>query len=490
MKGTIAILGCLLAAYAAPLFANEVPLILEETIQLPVIPDVWDVAKTGDTEYTFIYGVGRSDADHDSFSTYYWGNSVQSVLDSFLTGSGVGNGLGWPKYAEIYLSQSDSLQCLVMSQYSRECNLVTGVLTVACVDLTTMRGVAGFSRISYCDRPPWLPGVVCVCNYKAAVVAAVPSYPNVAQWYPGMYSYYATNAEGDHRPQKICSDLFGNGVCGAIDVNIVTASVSQWAGHYYYAALANDARIYRFEFEGDSLLTTTSWQSNEQSLAEASDLLCTWDEATQSAFVVLFVQDSLKAWSDTSATSLWSFRTLNRIALLADVVATIPGEELLVAEPQFELLHIRNPRDYSFWGQTSSFGAGYDEIKVISRYDGDYRRLVVRSGSELRIYRFGEPIYTDTDDARPELPNELTLSAYPNPFNPTTMIAFDLPKATRAKLVVFDLNGRRVQSLFDEQISAGHHEVGFDGAALPSGIYFARLSAGEVTRTHKLVLMK
>ncbi|MBK6767300.1 MAG: hypothetical protein IPG71_13700 [bacterium] len=52
MKGTFAFLGMLCAAYAAPLFGNEVPLILDETIQLPVVPECWDVAKTGDGEYT------------------------------------------------------------------------------------------------------------------------------------------------------------------------------------------------------------------------------------------------------------------------------------------------------------------------------------------------------------------------------------------------------------------------------------------------------
>lgn len=102
----------------------------------------------------------------------------------------------------------------------------------------------------------------------------------------------------------------------------------------------------------------------------------------------------------------------------------------------------------------------------------------------------GPHLSSDADDARPELPNELTLFAYPNPFNPTTMIAFDLPKAGRAKLVVYDLNGRLVQTLLDEQMSGGHHEFGFDGAALPSGIYFARLSAGNLVKTQKMVLLK
>ncbi len=140
-------------------------------------------------------------------------------------------------------------------------------------------------------------------------------------------------------------------------------------------------------------------------------------------------------------------------------------------------LHIINFSNGEVWG-TIPLEPGFAEMKVVGRYQSERRRLVIRYGSELRIYRFGEPVL-DADDTRPELPSELTLSAYPNPFNPTTMIAFDLPNAAQASLVVYDLNGRMVQSLFDEQMSAGHHEVGFDGAALPSGIYFARLSAGD-----------
>ncbi|MBK6767299.1 MAG: T9SS type A sorting domain-containing protein [bacterium] len=219
-------------------------------------------------------------------------------------------------------------------------------------------------------------------------------------------------------------------------------------------------------------------------------MLCSWGEQLDAPFVVIRTPDSLRAWTDSTQSATWR-RGLNIGATpFADAVPDRPGEELLIAEPQFELLRIRNARDFSFWGQTSSFGTGYDEIKVVSRYDQEYRRLVVRYGSELRIYRFGEPIYTDAEDARPELPNELTLMAYPNPFNPTTMIAFDLPKARHATLAVYDLNGRVVKTLVNEQMSAGHHELGFDGASLPSGIYFARLNAGELVRTQKLVLLK
>ena len=61
MKGTIVILGCLFAAYAAPLFANEVPLILEETIQLPLATTIWDVAPTWSGDYYWTSAIDFED---------------------------------------------------------------------------------------------------------------------------------------------------------------------------------------------------------------------------------------------------------------------------------------------------------------------------------------------------------------------------------------------------------------------------------------------
>jgi hypothetical protein len=82
------------------------------------------------------------------------------------------------------------------------------------------------------------------------------------------------------------------------------------------------------------------------------------------------------------------------------------------------------------------------------------------------------------------------LGNYPNPFNPETVIRFALPEASLVKLDIFDPAGRMVQSLINGWRGAGAHEVTFDGGGLPSGIYLARLTAGEFTVARKLVLMK
>jgi photosystem II stability/assembly factor-like uncharacterized protein len=79
---------------------------------------------------------------------------------------------------------------------------------------------------------------------------------------------------------------------------------------------------------------------------------------------------------------------------------------------------------------------------------------------------------------------------YPNPFNPTTIISYSLPGSIRAVLKVYDVLGREVRTLVDEKQKAGYHNVTFQAADLPSGVYFYRLQAGTYSETKKLLLLK
>ncbi|MFH1009678.1 MAG: T9SS type A sorting domain-containing protein, partial [bacterium] len=79
---------------------------------------------------------------------------------------------------------------------------------------------------------------------------------------------------------------------------------------------------------------------------------------------------------------------------------------------------------------------------------------------------------------------------YPNPFNAMTEIAYELPKAGKASLRVFDILGREVATLVNGDIAAGSHRVMFDGSRLPSGIYFYRLQIGNFASTKKMLLLK
>ena len=87
-------------------------------------------------------------------------------------------------------------------------------------------------------------------------------------------------------------------------------------------------------------------------------------------------------------------------------------------------------------------------------------------------------------------PSAFTLSAAPNPFNPSTRITFDLPVAGRVTLKIYDLTGRLVTTLADEVCAAGLQTRTFDGHDLASGLYFARLQISSHIQTQKLVLLK
>jgi hypothetical protein len=89
----------------------------------------------------------------------------------------------------------------------------------------------------------------------------------------------------------------------------------------------------------------------------------------------------------------------------------------------------------------------------------------------------------------------LRVSAHPNPFNPRTTLAWSQPRAGRVRLSVYDLRGRLVRSLVDEDRPAGRHEVVWDGRtdagdAAASGVYFYRLGASAEQRRGKLTLLK
>ena len=100
------------------------------------------------------------------------------------------------------------------------------------------------------------------------------------------------------------------------------------------------------------------------------------------------------------------------------------------------------------------------------------------------------PKTVDVSDEK-SFPEEYFLSQnFPNPFNPATTIRYEIKELTDVELKVFDILGREVMSLINEEKPAGRYEAKFDAKGLPSGIYFYRLRAGSFVETKKMVLMK
>ncbi len=129
----------------------------------------------------------------------------------------------------------------------------------------------------------------------------------------------------------------------------------------------------------------------------------------------------------------------------------------------------------------------------------------INSIAELKNYAaliqhwYDNDLVTDVNETAPSLPTEFSLSQnYPNPFNPVTVIRYSIPNVETHRnaslrnvtLKVYDILGREVITLVNEEKPAGSYEVEFDGSKLSSGVYFYRIQAGSFTQTKKMMVLK
>ena len=126
--------------------------------------------------------------------------------------------------------------------------------------------------------------------------------------------------------------------------------------------------------------------------------------------------------------------------------------------------------------------------------DGGYAVVGGRLVSQTRyveLARFSpeHPVAISEPRVRHDVTAAL-LSHFPSPFNSSTQIVYETATRQRATLSVTNILGRHVAMLYDGVLEPGEHRFTFDASALPSGIYFARVEAGEFVQTQKLLLLK
>lgn len=122
------------------------------------------------------------------------------------------------------------------------------------------------------------------------------------------------------------------------------------------------------------------------------------------------------------------------------------------------------------------------------------RRLYVADDGYNRVYEICLESVTAVDTEAPRAPG-LALRAYPNPFNPTVALAYELPAGGRVRIAVYDVAGRLVRTLLDGPCAAGSHRAfwnGRDESGRPAaaGVYFARIEARGKTAARKIVLVR
>ena len=101
------------------------------------------------------------------------------------------------------------------------------------------------------------------------------------------------------------------------------------------------------------------------------------------------------------------------------------------------------------------------------------------------------PTLVGTGNNVSELPKEFKLyENYPNPFNPTTTIKYDIANNSFVKLVVYDLSGKEIETLVSNNLQAGSYEATWSGSNYASGVYFARIEAGSYRHIIKMLMIK
>lgn len=152
-----------------------------------------------------------------------------------------------------------------------------------------------------------------------------------------------------------------------------------------------------------------------------------------------------------------------------------------------------------FWNSTLAFqdsdGDGFTNGQELGDPNGTWRSGQPNPGNSSAVSNPGNPLSTGVEDVA-EIPSSYRLlNNYPNPFNPSTVITFEIPQSENVSLKVFNINGQLIRTLTNENLTAGKYEKTWNGKneignEVSSGIYIYRLTAGKFDRSARMVLMK
>ena len=210
-----------------------------------------------------------------------------------------------------------------------------------------------------------------------------------------------------------------------------------------------------------------------------------WSNVVDSELLMLYVMQNID--------SDGSIITGLEIALSTLVAAGVPNSQLN--------LIFSNGNDLYVFGGANGLSIAESEehyaVMTLPPSNNELSWVGISHGDLVVINEDGITYYssfagTDPKDP-PIVPTEeflIMLPAYPNPFNPNTVISFDLSDADMVSLDIFDIAGRQVASLISEYMIPGSHQIVWNPGQLSSGIYFVKLIAGNTSLNQKITYLK
>jgi parallel beta-helix repeat protein len=178
--------------------------------------------------------------------------------------------------------------------------------------------------------------------------------------------------------------------------------------------------------------------------------------------------------------------------IFSDIQGGWEGEGNIDVDPLF-----RDPENGDFHLMSTACGDPYDSPCIDAGHPDILDSLLDCSWglgqirSDMGAYGGGDSLTVGIDEYDIPIPQIFSLSQnYPNPFNSATVIRYALPEPAHVKIEIFDILGRKVETLIDENQQAGYHQIIWNAAEKSSGIYLYKIEAGSFTETKKMLLLK
>ena len=250
---------------------------------------------------------------------------------------------------------------------------------------------------------------------------------------------------------------------------------------YYRLQISTDSLFYNLIYDkspiikNDTLKTVDSLKSSTKYYWRVQTIIIMPDEETHWSQIWSFTTSSLKIISSPIYPLNNSTEVPNTVSLKwKNDSSAISYEIQISADSLFSriLFDYKNIQNTSFTVDSLNYSCKYYwRVKTVSS-NGEY---ISQSWNFTTI----------------SLPSKFELyQNYPNPFNPATKIKYDLPESGHVTLIVYDVLGRKVATLVNEEKPAGSYEVEFNGNALASGIYFYRIKSRNYSSVKKMILLK
>jgi len=252
-------------------------------------------------------------------------------------------------------------------------------------------------------------------------------------------------------------------------------------------------------------VTSTDYVVDDNSITDTTKQVSNLENATEYFWRVAAKNET--GWNSFS--DWFSFTTIVHLPGIVTLISPVDSLEYDSTMTQPEFLWHSDPIAANYTLQLSyqsnfdnTFFAVDSLIDTLfiseAEFEGDFYWRVqcsnIAGSGEWSAPNFVHLIIVGVDDFN-EIPKSYSLSYnYPNPFNPSTVIEYSLPKSSYVQLEIYDIVGNRVGELVNKSQNAGNYQITFDASNLSSGVYFYRISANSGTSNFssvkKMILLR